>query len=518
MKLLLAIPLPANELPLAKSLLHSLSKLGPYEEHSVLFVTDHGTERTATDPILELAKPLFQRGELIHTPLALPEASYPRAHNFRFETAARHIGAARKVPFLWLDPRCVPTHRGWLRDIEEEYFGSRKPFMGALMEPATHGTPAKWLSGVACYPAELPKRMIQFLVGRRSVDWEQSCADIVVPNAHPAKTIAVLPKGQPISLERLPRKAALIQTAEPARLTALLRGEPIINEPTPEAKPIRDLSPLPAAVATPPGTADPRTEPAVSRAAYYHSGNLGDVIYALSAIKLAGGGKIIIGPRQRRTSPAGNPIKEPAFKLMAPLLKAQPYITEARYSDRHPGSDAAFDLNTFRDHWNDRTLRARVGANTLAAMHAYTLGVLPQWRPSQTWLIVPNPITTGMFAVHRSARYRNEAFPWGQVVDQFRSRLLFVGLASEHADFQRDFRCRTAFFSCGDFLQMARIIAGSLGFIGNQSFPCAIALGLGQRVLQESWAEAPDCVLPRGNFLTQPFTAGALEAWEKSTL
>ncbi len=46
-------------------------------------------------------------------------------------------------------------------------------------------------------------------------------------------------------------------------------------------------------------------------------------------------------------------------------------------------------------------------------------------------------------------------------------------------------------------VELAQEIAGAKLFIGNQSLPCAIALGLGIRVLQETNSGSPDCVLLR---------------------
>jgi hypothetical protein len=345
----------------------------------------------------------------------------------------------------------------------------------------------------------LPKRIYQRLVARRDTEWEKSCAELLVPIAHPTQLIWTHAVNGTNALPNPPSVASIVHTARAREFAAKVRGE-VVEAPPEPAKPIVEIP-----------------KPAVARTAYYHSGNLGDVVYALPAIKLAGGGKLLLGPRQKNTSPCSNPIKGEAYESLAPLLAHQPYVNSTAFIDRYPGTDIAFDLNRFRNNWDDKTLRARINVHNLAAMHAYTLGVLEKFHPDQTWLTVPGVIKTNLFTVHRSSRYRSsdpDPFPWDTVIKHFKKRLLFVGLPSEHADFQKAFGVRIAFWSCTDFLELARVIAGSNGFIGNQSFPCSIALGCGQRVLQESWPQSPDCLFPRKNFLTQPFPSTALAKWE----
>ncbi len=50
-----------------------------------------------------------------------------------------------------------------------------------------------------------------------------------------------------------------------------------------------------------------------------------------------------------------------------------------------------------------------------------------------------------------------------------------------------------------NFLQMAEYIAGADLFIGNQSSPMSVALGVGNPIIQETCLEQPDCVFPRDN-------------------
>lgn len=500
MRLLVVVPLTAADLPLAENLFKRLAELGPYEINDLLVVSDQKLTPEQVNPLLTIVKSTFARGEFIKTQMTLPNEGFPYGYNFRFETAARHIQNNRKMPWLWLDPRSVPMQKGWLREIEEAYFRAKKQFMGF---PVNSANPT--ISPVAVYPATLPKFFYQRLISKRGTPFEISCADILSQNTHKTTLIWAQPMigGEVRCLPQdVPHGTVLVHTQAAKMLTAALRGEPVPEQ----SKPVTSVTESVTTVLPP------------SRAAYYHSGQLGDVIYALAAIKIAGGGKLLLGPKQRKTSPAGNPIKEEAFQLIEPLLKEQPYLSSVTYSSRYPGTDNAFDLNRYRNNWDDTELRKRTGISSIAAIHAYTLGCLEKFRPDVTWLTVSNPIRSGMFTVHRSERYHDDTFPWELIVSRYAGRLLFVGLPSEHKDFQRKFNCRTAYWNCLNFLDMARVIAGSFGFIGNQSFPMALALGLGQRVVQEVWEQSPDCVLIRNNFLKSPINDATLEKWEKSTL
>jgi len=530
--LLVVIPLAAAEIPLASSLFTHLSTQGTIPFHAVLFVADRSLSDTAYQPIIEAAKPIFPAGgSLIRTPLSLTP-SYPHAHNHRFETALSHVASKIKSPFLYLSPHCVPMRKGWLLELEAEYGAhvKTKPIMGQLLTPESHGTAQPLIASTAIFPHDLPKRVMQRLISQRGVDFEKSCADLFVPIAHPSKLIWNHPLNGTKDHPKPPSIASLVHTARSREFSASLRGETAPPAPVQE----RSLVPIVApskVIPAPSSTKGRRVQAPVaepSSTAYYHSGDLGDIIYALAAIRLVGGGKLFLGPKSLRTPPPANPMREDQFERFLPLLKAQPYLSKAAFSERHPGTDTAFDLNRFREQWGDKDLRAKTGISTLVRMHCHILGVDEKFHPGEPWLTVPSPIETGMFACHRSSRYHHDGgspdgslaripapiFPWEDVIKRFKGRLLFVGLASEHAAFQKEWDVRLPFWQCADFLDMARVIAGALGFIGNQSFPNAIALGCGQKVLQESWPVSPDCVLARPNFLTQPFNGSNLDQWE----
>ena len=83
--------------------------------------------------------------------------------------------------------------------------------------------------------------------------------------------------------------------------------------------------------------------------------------------------------------------------------------------------------------------------------------------------------------------------------------MAFVGLQEEYAEFVSEFgympHVRT-----NDFLELARVIAGSKAFIGNQSSPLALAIGLGQNVMVEVFDKDPNCCFDRDTALFTQLT------------
>lgn len=231
---------------------------------------------------------------------------------------------------------------------------------------------------------------------------------------------------------------------------------------------------------------------------FYHSGDIGDIIYSLLFIKEIGGGKLYIGPDTKWDV---NSKRDPQrYRWLLPLLKIQPYLTSAEYADRQPGS-VTHDLNRFREIWMTNSAeRQKLGLRRLfeAYPKRFGTGPLPEDKP---WLTVPNPIEDPKFPVviHRSGRYQNNEFPWDEAVRRYGFRMKFCGTTQEWNEWTAKFGKFCELAPCSDALALARLIAGCQLFIGNQSCANAIALGLGKALIQETSPKTPDCVFKRPN-------------------
>lgn len=231
---------------------------------------------------------------------------------------------------------------------------------------------------------------------------------------------------------------------------------------------------------------------------FFHSGDFGDIIYALPTIRALGGGSLVIGPSKHwktrlRMSPEH-------VEILRPLLMLQPYIHDVRYADDVP-DNTDIDLNQFREYLLVEREFLSKGSRrlNLAESHLYTFK-LPLSECDRAWLTVdrPLPVENHPVLLHRSSRWRNANFPWNKIMERHGSRAAFVGLPEEHADFVKEWG-DLPYLPTKDFLELARLIAGCQLYIGNQSLPYAICEGLKQRSILEVWPEGPNCLFNRKN-------------------
>jgi hypothetical protein len=238
---------------------------------------------------------------------------------------------------------------------------------------------------------------------------------------------------------------------------------------------------------------------------WYHSGDIGDILYALNGIRLRGGGTLYLGPRSN-LDPDLQPrfaITRQIFSWMAPFLRAQPYIKGVYYAENCP--PGAGNLNLFRLYWRGalRDELATAGQYMpfrLGWLHWSACGIL-RADDTEPWLTVPDPNPLYPLVIQRTSRYQNRANFWRHVLACYGDQILFIGNPDEHKDFQRQFG-PVRFARCHDLLTMAQIIAGAKYFLGNQSCGWAIAEGLKMPGIQETCNESPeiaDCVFCRPN-------------------
>jgi hypothetical protein len=226
---------------------------------------------------------------------------------------------------------------------------------------------------------------------------------------------------------------------------------------------------------------------------FKHSGNAGDLIYALPMIKHLAGSQgaslrlalnVPISNKHLR-HPLGNVmLNQGIFDLLAGLLAPQDYLQEVRV---HAGEAVDFDLDVIR--------RAPLPHDRLGISHwySYFLGVAPDL--SQPWLKVePDPATRNTVLLARSERYRNDHLDFGFLGAL--PDLAFVGLAEEYEDMRRQLP-NLRWMQVEDFHMLARLIAGCRLFIGNQSFPYALAEGLKVPRVLELFPLSPN-VIPMG--------------------
>jgi len=503
--MLVVLSVAPSEFDRAKQLLEWIRDLdGRMPKHRLVILGTFYLDMKELTELQRVANQAFSEVTLVKQNVPA-EGGWPRRGNALFKATCDWIKATQSkapAPWLWLECDCVPMRAGWLDALEQDYQSGGQAFMGTIYD-----MPFPHINGVMVYPHD-PILIARWMFANPMIAWDLAEAKTVMARGYntplihrslkdpKTNTPHTFPKAEDLAVVR--PEAVLFHGCKDGSLINTLRGREHLVE-APKAK--DGLV----------GAAAKLVRRLVNGETYYHSGNLGDVVYALNAIRLAGGGGLTIGRQQSGTSPCSMPITDAQFEKFRPLLAVQPYLKSVGYAKTYP--EDIVDLNRFRDDWNNGPLRKETGIHNLCQMHCHTLGVADKFRPYETWLTIPNPIRTGKIAIHRSARYHAQNFPWADVVKRYGDRLLFIGTAEEYSEFQREFG-QVSFWRVKDLLELAQVIAGADAFIGNQSFPCSVALGYGQTVWQEAWFnKSADCLFERENFFTQRNRVEEFETW-----
>ena len=206
---------------------------------------------------------------------------------------------------------------------------------------------------------------------------------------------------------------------------------------------------------------------------FLHSGNLGDLIYALPVIKelskthtcnfyIKTNEKI---PIEYYKHPAGGVyIDTRMLDLFLPLIKEQKFIKEV---SEFTNQKIDIDLNLFRK------LPVNICFNSPRWYFQIT-GI--QVDLSAPYLEVSNhEKINGKIVIHRTFRHRNQFINYSFLKDY--KDLVFIGTTDEFEDLKKEVP-NLEHYNCKDFLEMAKIIKSSKFFIGNQSIAYPMAEGL----------------------------------------
>jgi len=243
----------------------------------------------------------------------------------------------------------------------------------------------------------------------------------------------------------------------------------------------------------PPDISVPKLREERPRPVFKHSGNSGDIIYALPAMYAAAGGKKIqlalsLEGRAKYDQPhplGDRMLTAETVAMLQPLLEAQePIQSCAVYANQE--IDLDFDLF--------RKLPIDAHRGDLAHWYFWTFGVSGDL--SKPWLKAEsNPEFGDSIVIARSQRYNQPAIDYG-FLKKYKN-LVFVGVREEF-DIMRAKLPDLQYAAVENFYQLASVIAGSKLFIGNQSFPFALAEGLKAKRLLEVYHRCPN-VMPCGN-------------------
>ena len=243
---------------------------------------------------------------------------------------------------------------------------------------------------------------------------------------------------------------------------------------------------------------------------FYHSGDLGDVIYSLPVIKALGGGVLILSSDYNKMSIRDGMSHEKSM-LLKELLQGQEYLVSVENAHQRP-CDIDYDLNDARQQFIDwgagklteeeiSTLRVRNLVINYEMLYDLKNTDRDQYyTPATTRSIINKPII-----INRTHRYNNTEFPWKEIINDFGDKIAFVGTVAEYHDFIKKFG-RVIYYPTKTYYELMEIIAGCKLYIGNQSFGYAIAESIKQNCIQETDTWVGNCQYRRYNSLI--FTDG----------
>lgn len=444
----------------------------PYE-----CVLSSDTQTDAKD-VVALAKQFFKKVYQFKYDRLPGNQPWPYNQNHAFMSFAWFIyNKFVRHAWLWVETDSTPICSGWIQQIEECHIKGGKPFTGHWNEST--GV----FNGVAVYPWNIskysPRAMTAALTEGHQPPWDVYCSKEVEPHLNKANHLFqhiwrddetgdawTFPDMK--TVHKVVRQGVvLFHRCKDGTIIDRLRG---LNSPTPTER------------------------------TFVHGGDVGDLIYALPTMKALGGGNLLLVPHAVR-----EPFTETKAQKLAPLLSIQPYLKSVEFASSIHGEVCNFN------HFRQRYVKGKSLAQIQSEMFGKNCTTL-----EQPWLQVDRPVRSEKHCVimHRSSRYHNADFPWKAVVEKYGQHALFVGLRKEWEVFCKEFG-QIEYHPTADFLELARLIAGSKLFIGNQSAPYSIAEGLKHPAILESCPSCQDCQFTRPNLWNDSglqFTLPKLEA------
>ncbi len=251
---------------------------------------------------------------------------------------------------------------------------------------------------------------------------------------------------------------------------------------------------------------------------FKHSGNAGDLIYALPAMKALShgrGAKLFlklgapINCWSEKEHPLGKSGLNPEMaNCLMPLLYQQTWLSSVQI---HKDEPVDYDLDIFRQLPNFRADRG-----SIPHWYFWLFGVSSDL--SQPWVEIPPPSVSGSkMVLARSARYHNPGLNYSFL--RAMGEIDFVGTQAEFREMLRILP-RLRHVECEDFLQLARVIKSARLFIGNQSLPFALAEAMKAPRILEVYPPSPN-VIPTGGQAGEAFFQANFESlvkrfWEES--
>jgi len=226
---------------------------------------------------------------------------------------------------------------------------------------------------------------------------------------------------------------------------------------------------------------------------FKHQPKLGDIIYSLPLIR-----KI-----KETTGEDCNLFLDPIspffkgqkaiwtkqFEWLAPLIKDQEYINECKI---YNGESIDYDLDKYMN-----TSHLTNGDRTSIVENHFKAFDVPfvKGTDDRKWLVASSHKYHPKVIISRSGNYHSKE-NYKQVLEEYPiGERAFVGTLQEAQNFISDTRTFIQMYRAKSAKDLTNIINESNLFVGNQSLPLAIALGLGKKCLVEESEIYPNCIV-----------------------
>lgn len=209
---------------------------------------------------------------------------------------------------------------------------------------------------------------------------------------------------------------------------------------------------------------------------FKHSGNVGDIIYSLPALRSVLQNKkeqkadyyLNVGVKTGYSGwhPLGNILLNKDFvNKLKPLLETQSYINKVKI---YNNEKIDVDFDHFR--------KIPINPFTYCIPRWYFLFIVgANWDLSKPWLEVePDYRFKDKVLVARNQRLQSQFINY-KFINDYSSDVVFVGVEKEFEDFQKECPSCKEFFQADDFLQLAQVIKGSRFLVANQGLIYTLA-------------------------------------------
>ena len=224
----------------------------------------------------------------------------------------------------------------------------------------------------------------------------------------------------------------------------------------------------------------------------FHSGDMGDIVYAIPTMKALNVKTLYLNPEPWY----GTKVGEEQIKFLTPLIESAGIEVRTAKCGVLP---LDYDLDAFR------YVNLDLVFEHLAEVHAIPHAVVPDF--SEPWLSCDLPYTAADVVINCSERYKADYMDWTaacSVIEEENASAVYIGTIHEYKRFLRNNQQlygKLEFCPVEDAYAIMRVLAGAKVFIGNQSLPYSIAEGMKVDRILAVCTWVPNC---------SPFTSNAV--------